>query len=57
MELTGAQWDMRLHKYNEFCSFSRAGLDRLVARFLRLLPPQGFGPEAKTRGGIIETPA
>ena len=22
-----------------------------------LLPPQGFGPEAKTRGGIIETPA
>jgi len=24
---------------------------------LMLLPPQGFGPEAKTRGGIIETPA
>ena len=22
-----------------------------------LLPSQGFGPEAKTRGGIIETPA
>ena len=22
-----------------------------------LLPRQGFGPEAKTRGGIIETPA
>ena len=22
-----------------------------------LLPPQGFGPDAKTRGGIIETPA
>ena len=22
-----------------------------------LLPPQGFGPEAKTKGGIIETPA
>ena len=22
-----------------------------------LLPPQGFGPEAKTRGRIIETPA
>ena len=22
-----------------------------------LLPPQGFSPEAKTRGGIIETPA
>ena len=21
------------------------------------LPPQGFGPEAKTRGGIIEPPA
>ena len=25
--------------------------------FITLLPPQGFGPEAKTRGGIIETPA
>ena len=22
-----------------------------------LLPPQGFGPEAKTRGGIIAVPA
>ena len=22
-----------------------------------LLPPQGFGPEAKTRGGIIVSPA
>jgi len=22
-----------------------------------LLPPQGFGPEAKTRGGRIEVPA
>ena len=22
-----------------------------------LLPPQGFGPEAKTRGGIIMVPA
>ena len=25
--------------------------------WLYFLPPQGFGPEAKTRGGIIETPA
>ena len=24
---------------------------------LSLLPPQGFGPEAKTRGGIIRVPA
>ena len=26
-------------------------------RIYILLPPQGFGPEAKTRGGIIEPPA
>ena len=25
--------------------------------FVNLLPPQGFGPEAKTRGGIIVSPA
>ena len=24
---------------------------------LQCLPPQGFGPEAKTRGGIIVSPA
>jgi len=24
---------------------------------MNLLPPQGFGPEAKTRGGIIGVPA
>ena len=25
--------------------------------FFSLLPPQGFGPEAKTRGGTLEAPA
>ena len=29
----------------------------VIARDHDLLPPQGFGPEAKTRGGIIMVPA
>ena len=33
------------------------GSKKVSLLFLHLLPPQGFGPEAKTRGGIIVSPA
>ena len=31
--------------------------DKSLHPGLGLLPPQGFGPEAKTRGGTLEAPA
>ena len=31
-------------------------LSPCIVLFLEYLPPQGFGPEAKTRGGINSTP-
>ena len=42
--LTGGDCDLHNEKLSPKCT-------------CKLLPPQGFGPEAKTRGGIIMVPA
>ena len=45
-----------IYMYNVRRENDLASLKDAVVKCL-LLPPQGFGPEAKTRGGIIVSPA
>ena len=42
---------------NIFSLLGLTGLDSGDKREIFLLPPQGFGPEAKTRGGTLGVPA